>query len=145
MREPTVGAFGVSVVVVVLICRWAVFATLRPAPLLVAALWCLSRTGMATVVNRVPYARSGGTGLVHAFMGSRLPALAVGAAVGAAAAASCVWAVPAGPVAVGASMVAFGAIIAFAWRRIGGFTGDVLGAAGLIGETVGLMVGAARW
>ena len=30
-------------------------------------------------------------------------------------------------------------------RRLGGFTGDVLGAAGVVGETVGLVVAAARW
>jgi adenosylcobinamide-GDP ribazoletransferase len=30
-------------------------------------------------------------------------------------------------------------------RRIGGFTGDVLGAAGMMGETVGLVVASARW
>src|SRR6202050_5659800 len=35
MREPTVGAFGVGAVVVTLLGRFAVFATLRPAPLLV--------------------------------------------------------------------------------------------------------------
>jgi cobalamin synthase len=27
-----------------------------------------------------------------------------------------------------------------AWRRIGGYTGDVLGAAGVVGETVGLLI-----
>ena len=59
MREPTVGAFGVGAVVIVLLGRFAVFATLRPAPLLVAALWCTSRTAMAAVVDRVPYARRG--------------------------------------------------------------------------------------
>jgi cobalamin synthase len=30
-------------------------------------------------------------------------------------------------------------------RRLGGFTGDVLGAAGVVGETVGLIVAAAKW
>ena len=60
MREPTVGAFGIGAVVVVLLARFAVFATLRPAPLLVAALWCVSRTSMAAVVERVPYARARG-------------------------------------------------------------------------------------
>jgi cobalamin synthase len=30
-------------------------------------------------------------------------------------------------------------------RRIGGFTGDVLGAAGIVGETFALIVAAARW
>ena len=30
-------------------------------------------------------------------------------------------------------------------RRVGGYTGDVLGAAGVIAETAGLIVAAARW
>jgi cobalamin synthase len=34
-------------------------------------------------------------------------------------------------------------VVALARRRIGGFTGDVLGAAGVVGETVGLLVAAA--
>jgi adenosylcobinamide-GDP ribazoletransferase len=144
MREPTVGAFGVAAVVIVLVSRWAVFAVVRPAPLLVAALWCVSRTAMAGVVNRVTYARAK-AGLAGAFEGTRLPALALAAVAVAAAAVAAVWAVPAGPVAVGASLVAFAAVVALARRRIGGYTGDVLGAAGLIGETVGLLVASARW
>jgi cobalamin synthase len=36
-------------------------------------------------------------------------------------------------------------VVWFAHRRIGGFTGDVLGAAGVVGETIGLLVLAAKW
>jgi adenosylcobinamide-GDP ribazoletransferase len=144
MREPTVGAFGVGAVVIVLLGRFAVLATLRPAPLLVVALWCVSRTAMAAVVGRVSYARSEG-GLVSAFMGSAVPVVVVVVACLGAAAVAGVWAVPAGPVAVGASLVAFAAVVALARARLGGFTGDVLGAAGIIGETVGLLAAAARW
>jgi cobalamin synthase len=46
---------------------------------------------------------------------------------------------------VGAEWVAMAGVVALAQRRIGGFTGDVLGAAGVVGETVGLLVLAARW
>jgi adenosylcobinamide-GDP ribazoletransferase len=144
MREPTVGAFGVGAVTVVLLGRFAVFATLRPAPLLVGALWCVSRTGMAAVVGRVTYARGEG-GLASAFIGAPLPVLAIGVIVAAATALASAWAVPAGPVAVAGASVAFGATVVWARWRIGGFTGDVLGAAGLVGETVGLLVAAARW
>jgi adenosylcobinamide-GDP ribazoletransferase len=144
MREPTVGAFGIGAVVVVLLGRFAVFATLRPAPLLVAGLWCASRAAMATVVGRVPYARPEG-GLASAFIGAPLPVAVTALSVAAAAALASGWAVPAGPVAVASSVVLFGAVVLWARWRIGGFTGDVLGAAGLIGETVGLVVAAARW
>jgi adenosylcobinamide-GDP ribazoletransferase len=144
MREPTVGAFGVGTVVVVLLGRFAVFATLRPAPLLVAALWCVSRTGMAATIGRVPYARSEG-GLASAFVGAPLPALIIGVIVAAMAALAGAWAVPAGPVAVAGAAVTFGAVVVWARWRIGGFTGDVLGAAGIVGETIGLIVASARW
>jgi cobalamin synthase len=36
-------------------------------------------------------------------------------------------------------------VLVLAVRRLGGVTGDVLGAAGVVGETVGLVVAAARW
>jgi adenosylcobinamide-GDP ribazoletransferase len=144
MREPTVGAFGVGAVVITLLGRFAVFATLRPAPLLVAALWCVSRTGMASVVDRVPYARDEG-GLARAFMGKPMPLFIAVAVLVAAAALAAAWAVPAGPVAVAAGAVAFAGVVVWSRHRIGGFTGDVLGAAGLIAETVGLVVAAAKW
>jgi adenosylcobinamide-GDP ribazoletransferase len=144
MREPTVGAFGVAAVIVVLLGRFAVFATIRPAPWLVAALWCVSRTSMGAVIERVPYAR-GANGLASAFTGSPLPAPVVVIVVLFAGGAAAAWAVPAGPVAVASCLIAFGGVVAWARRQIGGFTGDVLGAAGMIGETVGLLVAAARW
>jgi adenosylcobinamide-GDP ribazoletransferase len=144
MREPTVGAYGVGAVVIMLLGRFVVFATLRPAPLLVAALWCASRTSMAGVIGRVPYAREEG-GLASAFVGAPLPMLVLVAIAAATAALASAWSVPAGPVAVAAAFVAFGAIVGWGRWSIGGFTGDVLGAAGIVGETVGLLVAAARW
>jgi adenosylcobinamide-GDP ribazoletransferase len=38
-----------------------------------------------------------------------------------------------------------GAVVALAQRRIGGFTGDVVGALGMVGETGALVVAAAKW
>ncbi len=144
MREPTVGAFGIGAVVIMLLGRFAVFATLRPAPLLVAALWSASRTSMAAVIGRVPYAR-GEDGLASAFVGMPVPVVGAVVIVAATAALAAAWSVPAGPVAVAGSLLAFGAIVGWAKWSIGGYTGDVLGAAGIVGETVGLLVGAARW
>jgi adenosylcobinamide-GDP ribazoletransferase len=147
MRAPDVGAFGVGAAVVVVLLRWAAFSSLAAAPLLVAGLWAASRTLMAGVVTAVPYVRR--DGLATAFGGGaghrgRFPCLTVGGAVlGAGLAAA--WRLPAGPVAVGAALVAGAAVVWFAWRRLGGYSGDVLGAAGIVGETVGLLVAAARW
>jgi cobalamin synthase len=50
-----------------------------------------------------------------------------------------------GLAALGAEVVAIVGVVVFAQRRIGGFTGDVLGAAGVVGETIGLLVLAAKW
>jgi len=144
MGAPDVGAFGVSVVVVVLLARFAALAALRPAPLLLGALYCATRTAMAATVGRVAYAR-GGAGLSSAFEGRRVPGVLVGAAAVVALGGATLWSRPAGPVSVVAAAAAFAAVIALGVRRVGGYTGDVLGAAGVIGETVGLIAAAGRW
>jgi adenosylcobinamide-GDP ribazoletransferase len=145
MADPTVGAFGAATVAVVLLARWVALDATVPSVWLIAGLWCASRTAMATVVGRVPYARTDGTGLATAFEGSPVPLPLAVAAVFAAAAIASAWSTPAGPVAVAAAMGAFVAVVAFARHRLGGYTGDILGAAGIIAETVGLLVASARW
>jgi cobalamin 5'-phosphate synthase/cobalamin synthase len=143
MRAPDAGAFGVGAAVVVLLLRWSALGAMHPHPLLIGGLWCASRTGMALALGHVPYARD--EGIARDFTGGgRHTLLLIGAGAGAVAlAAGC--AVPAGPVAVAAALAAFGAVVLLGFRRLGGFTGDVLGAAGLVAETVGLGVAAARW
>ncbi len=147
MAGPDVGAFGVTAVVLTLGLRVAVLASIEPDVALVAALWATSRTVMAVAARSVPYARSEG-GLAAAFLGrGPVPVALLGAAVAAA------LAVFGGSdlridvvlVAVVGVAVAGAAVVWLAHRRLGGFTGDVLGAAGLVGETVGLLVAAARW
>jgi adenosylcobinamide-GDP ribazoletransferase len=156
MRQPDAGAFGVGVAVAVLLARWAALTSLRPSPLLLGALWCFSRAAMAATAAALPYARTEG-GIASAFRGDNAAAdrrsavssgsvVATGAvAVLAAVALASWWSVPAGPAAVGAALVAFALVLALALRRVGGFTGDVLGAAGMVAESVGLLVAAARW
>lgn len=140
MADPAAGAFGVGVAVVTLLLRWASLATLAPAPWLLAALWCASRFVMADVTRTVPYARS--TGLASAFLApgrrSILAAILLGAPLVALGRGDAV----AGVAVLG---IAAGGVVQLAVRRIGGFTGDVLGAAGMVGETAGLLAAAARW
>ncbi len=140
MADPAAGAFGVGVAVVVVLLRWASLAALTPAPWLLAALWCGSRLVMAGVAQWVPYARPGG--LAGAFLegGRRRVPVAGVLLVG-------VLAFVAGGDGVAGVVVlvvAAGAVVALAVRRLGGFTGDVLGAAGVVGETAGLLAAAAR-
>ena len=141
MADPAAGAFGVGAAVVVLLLRWTSLATLAPSPVLLGALWCASRLAMAQFARTVPYARP--SGLASAFLqpgGRRLPVagIVLGAVLTAAGGGDAV----AGVVVLG---LAAAAVMALAVRRLGGFTGDVLGAAGMVGETAGLLAAAARW
>ena len=142
MAQADVGAFGVAVAVAVIGLRLAALASMTPSVLLLAGVWCASRTVMAVIAGAFPYVREHGLaatlagnawkpigfyGLIAsvslgAFAGGRLREAAV------------------------ASTFAGGLAVAlFARRRIGGFTGDVLGAAGVIGETLALVIASAKW
>jgi adenosylcobinamide-GDP ribazoletransferase len=140
MADPSAGAFGVGVAIVVVLLRWASLAALAPAPWLLAALWCASRFVMADVARTVPYARP--AGLASAFLAPGRRPLAGGIALGAV-----LVAFGRGDAVLGVAVLgmAAGAVVRLAVGRIGGFTGDVLGAAGIVGETAGLLAAAARW
>lgn len=150
MAEPDVGAFGIAAAGAALLLRWTALAALRPSVVLVAALWCMSRTAMAAVALLVPYARPAG-GLATAFLpADRGHGAAMGFVIAAgggavALALAVAWRPLAGVASVVAGVAGAAAVVALARRRVGGFTGDVLGAAGVVGETVALVVAAARW
>jgi adenosylcobinamide-GDP ribazoletransferase len=146
MAAPEVGAFAVATVVVVLLLRTGTLAT---ADLhgwhwvaVLAGLWCGARAAMTVIVTSVPYARPEG-GMATAFTGGQwwaavpgvvLAVIAVGAGDGGR-----------GLLALAAGALAAAGVVALARRRLGGFTGDVAGAAGIVLETAGLLVVAARW
>lgn len=143
MAEPTIGAYGVAATAAVLLLRFACFASLDANVLLVAGIWCGSRTVMAVTARAVPYARAEG-GLASAFLGGDwrpvgLYGLILAVSLGAFAGGR------QPELAVALGMAAGAGVVAFARRRLGGFTGDVLGAAGLVAETTALLVAAASW
>jgi adenosylcobinamide-GDP ribazoletransferase len=140
MRAPDVGAFGVAVVGFVLVARVVAFASQPGDVLLVVALWAAARSFVAAVPAWVPYVREHGMASAMAARPSALPALAIApcAVMGGIAAGGL------GVLAVVGGVAAGGAVIALARRRIGGFTGDVLGAAIVIVETAGLLIAAAQ-
>jgi adenosylcobinamide-GDP ribazoletransferase len=148
MADPHPGAFGVAAAAGILLLRWASLAALRPGILLVAGLWCLSRTGMAVVARTQPYVR-GEEGLAHSFgvrgRRSLRQWLPLGAGVVLAGGLLGGWRVGPGSAAGGAAVLAGAAVVLLARRRIGGYTGDVLGACGVLAESAGLIVAAARW
>jgi adenosylcobinamide-GDP ribazoletransferase len=141
MRAPDVGAFGVAVVAAFLLVRVAGFSELAPSVALVVAVWCASRTAMALTPAVMPYARA--KGLASAFFARRSFVALYGVAV--AFVVAVVFEGAHGAVAVGAALVGAACVAALSWRRLGGFTGDVLGAAGLVGETFGLVAAGVRW
>lgn len=159
MGDPALGAFGVVALAVVLLLRFAAFASVRPAVLVVAALWGTSRAAMVVMSRVLPYARH--DGLASAFLaaaggaggdddvvrrGSSDPTLVlVGIGVLLCVGLSIGGRGLHGLAAVAAAAVAAAAVGLLARRRIGGFTGDVLGAAGVVSETVGLLVLTAHW
>jgi adenosylcobinamide-GDP ribazoletransferase len=144
MAAPDVGAFGVAVVAIVLALRVTALAVTDPqgwrAMAVLAAFWCAARASMAVTMSVVPYARD--AGLASSFLGGS-PVTPIAAAVPFLALAL-VRGVG-GAVALLAGVLAAALVVAFARRRIGGFTGDVLGAAGVVCETVALVVLSARW
>jgi adenosylcobinamide-GDP ribazoletransferase len=145
MAEPAVGAFAVGTVLVVLLLRVTAIAAVPDAwkaVAFMAGLWVASRALMAVAIALLPSARPGG--LSAAFVGaSPWPALTAGLLLtlaGTIAGRGFV-----GILAVTAGLAAGAGVLVLARRRLGGYTGDVLGAAGMVVETVALVTAAARW
>lgn len=140
MAAPDIGAFGAVALVAVVGLRWSAFASLEPDAVLVAGLWCGSRAVMALALGRGPYV---GGGLGAAFLGAS-PWWGVGG-VGLAGVLVGVAAGGTGIAALAVLVAAAAGVVALGHARLGGVTGDVLGAAGLVGETAGLVLATAAW
>ncbi len=137
MRGPEVGAFGVVVLVLALLARVVALGSLPVAPLLLVGLWALSRGAMAATALAVPYARAGeGMGASLHRRGACIAGALVGAMIATVALGAVGWA---GAAAGVGAVIAAGATVVLARRRLGGYTGDVLGALGVLAETVGLL------
>lgn len=148
MADPAIGAFGALTVGAALLLRFGAFASLRPSPLVIAGLWCASRTAMVAITEVLPYARP--NGLVQDFLGNRTARqrgvlrASVVLGIGLSAALVVLARGVRGLAALAAELAAIALVALFSRRRLGGYTGDVLGAAGVVGETVGLLALAVR-
>src|SRR5437588_5598992 len=144
MRDSRVGAFGVTALILDLLVKAAAVAALLERggalPALVAA-GALSRAASPALAMALPYPRAeGGPGAVLSGRVGRPAALCAAAvAVGVAALAAGTTGL-----AMAASVACTAACLGLLYHRwLGGATGDCLGAATEIGETVALVVAAA--
>jgi len=142
MRQPDVGTFGVMALAATTLLRVGALAAVEPRPVVLAGIWGAGRAVMAVLACALPYARR--TGLAADFLGGSAVTMAIVGLVVAVPLAVLGDGLP-GLAALLAVIAGAGGVAALAMRRIGGFTGDVLGAAGLLGETAGLLTIAVRW
>jgi adenosylcobinamide-GDP ribazoletransferase len=127
MRDGRSGPYGVTAIVLVLGLKAVTLASLPDGlvwrTLLAAPV--LGRAGPLFLARLCPPARTEGAG--HAFaVGARAPTLVVGGLV--ATIVSVVALGPWGLMPLGATVLAAGGLAAYLRRRLGGFTGDTLGA-----------------
>ena len=136
MRDSQIGTYGVLALVVVFALRLsAVALLLEYAPLALIAAAALSRSGMPVLMATLPHARA--DGLSHSVGAPTVQATLLACAIGGCFAVICL-----GAAAIPASLVTVGVctgIRMLAKAKIGGQTGDVLGAAQQLSEAAILL------
>lgn len=128
MRDPRVGSFGVTALVVVLLVQWSAIAALEGSSRRVGlvALPMFGRLAMVIAVASAPYARSEGLGKNYQQVARGIPLVLSGGTSVVAGMALL------GPVGLVPLSVAVGVGASLAWwarRSLGGATGDIYGAA----------------
>ena len=134
MRQPDIGAFGVAAIGAALLLQYAALSSMAVDVVLLVALLATTRGLAALALASRPYARPGG--LADVFRGrSPLAWVVTGTAF--------VALVVGEPLAAFAALVTFAGVVALGERRLGGYTGDVLGAAIVVAQTAGILAAAA--
>ncbi len=137
MKDSQIGTYGVLALLVSVLLRWMLWITLLDTMLWPAALaiGAVSRLPMIALAFVLPHAR--GNGLSHAVGRPALPTLLVATGVALGAALLCLgWASLPAIIMITATSAAWALI---ARRKIGGQTGDILGASQQIAEITALM------
>ena len=140
MKDSRIGVFGALALIVILLAKWVAITRLfrLDAGLWIIPAYIISRTMMTELAVRLPYARPGG-GTAASFVsdGKLIHRLA---ALGIAALSLAVIFGPFGLVALGVGWIICTWFGHSCRRRLGGITGDLLGAANEIVETVVLLL-----
>lgn len=143
MKDPHPGVFGMVAVVMVLLAKWAALerlASLNLLPWLISVM-AISRCGMVWLIVRQPYARAEGGTAEPYFRDARAWQLWVCLLT-----AAIVLVAVAGPLGLAAAAVGILFTALFGWwcrRRVGGVTGDLLGACCELLEAALLLTAAA--
>ena len=133
MRDSRIGSYGVLALILVVGLRWAALSEVPALGLVVVT--GISRAGIAAALHRMPPARRDGLGAAAAGNVSSLHLLSV--AVVALGLASMLGG--AGLIAMGIAAMASIVVCGIAMRKLGGQTGDVLGAMVILSETAALV------
>ena len=134
MRDSRIGSFGALALMLVVLARWSALVVLLPvAPWAVMAVAAVSRAGMPLLMRALPAARPGGLSAMVGQPTARQVALTLG--VAAALALPMGWPALALLPVLGAVWLALGL---WARARIGGQTGDILGASQQLAEAAAL-------
>lgn len=145
MRDSRIGAFGALALGLGLAARVAALAALGGlAPVALIAGQGLSRAGMTLMLRAGPYVRQSGAGTgMTGPLGSGLGLLVLATA---AAAALALWAAGLGALLAGLAGLALVQLALRRWaqQRLGGITGDILGAAQVLGD-LGFLLGLLAW
>ncbi|HRY05659.1 MAG TPA: adenosylcobinamide-GDP ribazoletransferase [Hyphomicrobiaceae bacterium] len=139
MRDSRVGTYGVIALIIALGLRISLYAEIsKTYDVLCAAvgLGALTRGFLPLAMALLPAARKDGAAAEAA---ARLSSSVVGVSAVLSVTIALVLLGPSGLLAIGACLCAMSAMFLVAVRQIGGQTGDVLGAAHVIGEIAGLL------
>lgn len=142
MKDSRIGSYGMLALLITGLARWSALTVLIAAPsavLILIAAGALSRAPMAVMMAVMPNARQGGLSAGTGRPSLPRAALCCGLALAVALAALGSSALP---LILAAILPAF-VMAALAQRRIGGQTGDILGAAQYLGETAVLIAASA--
>lgn len=146
MRDSRIGSYGALALGLVLGATILALAQLGPgaAPSALVATAALSRAGMAVILRHGPYRRIQGTGTGMTGPQGAAGVVATAAAVAVAVALATV--MLGGAVLSGLAGLTIGAGLIWLWarRRLGGVTGDILGAAQQLGA-LGFLLGVLAW